>query len=174
MATQQRRPLGKVAGWGHFAPTKKLNISSDSPAHKNVAKVNTKVALNHLQTPVAVSNRFEPLDELEFSEISETLNDIDYKLSDLEDDLGILDLNSENTANGTNYDNFEKLLLKKRIDQGIVQQARSCPEYVACKQQMGNAFGVIPLSPLMLYQILCMSFYFNAFIEHLAKPLKIF
>ena len=34
----------------------------------------------------------------------------------------------------------------------MVQQARSCTEFVACKQQMDNAFGVIPWSPLMLYQ----------------------
>ena len=47
---------------------------------------------------------------------------------------------------------LKKLLLKKRVDQKLVQQARSCLEYIACKQQMDNAFGVIPLSPLMLYQ----------------------
>ena len=80
------------------------------------------------------------------------MNDIDYKFSDHEGDLGILELNSENSVNVANYDDFDKLLLKKRVDQKLVQQARSCPEYVACKQQMGNVFGVIPVSPLMLYQ----------------------
>ena len=80
------------------------------------------------------------------------MNDFDGKFADLEGDLGILELNSENTVNDTNHDDFEKLLLKKRVDQKLVQQARSCSEYMACKQQMDNAFGIISLSPLMLYQ----------------------
>ena len=33
VATQQGRSLGKLAGWGYLAPTKKSNISSDRPAH---------------------------------------------------------------------------------------------------------------------------------------------
>ena len=139
VATQQGRPMGKLAGWGYLAPTKNLSIISDSPAYKNIAKVNTKVAPDQLQRPVAVSNRFSPLYEVK-------------EFSDLEGDLGILELNSENTVNVANHDDFEKLLLKKRVEQKLVQQARSCSEYVACKQQTGNAFGVIPLSPLMLYQ----------------------
>ena len=80
------------------------------------------------------------------------MNDFKGKFSDLEGDLGILELNSEHTVNGSNHDDFEKLLLKKRVDQKLVQQARSCLECIACKQRMNNAFGVIPLSPLMLYQ----------------------
>ena len=63
-----------------------------------------------------------------------------------------MELNSENTVIDTNHDDFDKLLLKERVDQNLVQQARSCSEFVACKQQMDNAFGVIPLSPLILYQ----------------------
>ena len=38
------------------------------------------------------------------------------------------------------------------MDQSLVQQARSCFEYAACKEQMGNAFSAIQLSPLVLYQ----------------------
>ena len=127
----------------------------DSPAHKNISRVNTKVAPDHLQRPVAVYNRFSSLYEVEdFNETSVhgTLNNIDCNFSELEGDLGILQRNSENTVNGGNHDDFDKLLLKKRVDQKLVQQARSCPEYVACKQQMNNAFGVIPLSPLMIFQ----------------------
>ena len=60
--------------------------------------------------------------------------------------------NSENTVNVTNRDDFENLLLKIRVDQKLVQQGSLCSEYVACKQQMGSAFGVILLSPLMLCQ----------------------
>ena len=77
---------------------------------------------------------------------------VDYEFSDLEGDLGILESNLENCVNVTNYDDFDKLLLKRRVDQKLVQQAMSCLEYAACKEQMGNAFGVIPLSPLMVYQ----------------------
>ena len=80
VATQRGHPLGKLAGWGYLAPIKKSSISSDSPAHKNTVKVNTKVALDQLQTPVAVFNRFFPLYGVEvFNETSvhDTLNDID-------------------------------------------------------------------------------------------------
>ena len=65
VATQQGCPLGKLAGWGYLAPTKNLSISLDSPAYKNIAKVNTKVAPDQLQRPEAVSNRFSPLYEVE-------------------------------------------------------------------------------------------------------------
>ena len=155
VATQQGRSLGKLAGWGYLAPTKKSNISSDSPAHKNTDSVNTKAAPDQLQRPVALFNQFSPLYEvadLNESCVSDTLSDIDGTFSDLRGDLGILELNSENIVPVSNHDDFEKLLLKKRVDQKLVQRARSCLEYIACKQQMDNAFGVIPLSPLMLYQ----------------------
>ena len=80
------------------------------------------------------------------------MNDIDCEFSVLEGDLGILELNSENTVNDKNHGDFNKLLLKKNVDKNLIEQARSCLEFVACKWQMDNAFGVIPLSPLMLYQ----------------------
>ena len=50
VAIQQGRSLGKLAGWGYLAPTKKSNISSDSPAHKNIARVNTKAAPDQFMT----------------------------------------------------------------------------------------------------------------------------
>ena len=155
VATWQGRPLGKLAGWGYLAPTKKLTISSDSPVHKNTASVVTQVALDQLQTPIPVSNRFSPLYAIDVSSdicVHDTLNYTDCELSDLEGDLGILELNTENTVNANNYDDFDKLLLKKKVNQNLVHQARSCSKFVACKQQMDNAFGVIPLSPLMLYE----------------------
>ena len=65
VATQQRHPQGKLAGWGHIAPTKNSSISSDSPACKNTTKVNVKVAPDHIQEPVAVFNRFSPLYKIE-------------------------------------------------------------------------------------------------------------
>ena len=155
VATQQRHPPGKLAGWGYLAPTKNLNISSDSPAYKSTTKVKANVTPNQFHRPVPVFNRFSPLHEvvdLKESSVNDTLDDIDYKFSDHEGDLGILELSTENSVNIANHDDFDKLLLKKRVDQKLIQQARSSSEYMACKQQMGNVFGVIPLSPLKLYQ----------------------
>ena len=63
--------------------------------------------------------------------LDDTLNDVDYEFSDLEGDLGILESNLENCVNVTNYDDFDELLLKKRVDQKLVQQARSCSDH-AC------------------------------------------
>ena len=155
VATQQGRPLGKLAGWEYLAPTKMSSISSDSPVHKNTARVVTQVVPDQLQTPVPVFNRFSPLQGVDVSDddsVCDTLNYVDCEFSDLEGDLGILQWNPENTVNDKNHDDFDKLLLKKKVDQSLIQQARSCSQFVACKQQMENAFGVIPLSPLMLYQ----------------------
>ena len=155
VATQQGLPLGKLAGWEYHASTKKASVSSDSQAHKNTARVSTRVVPDQLQTPVPVFNRFPPLQEVEVSNetsVHDTLNDIHCEFSDIEGDLGILELNSENTVNDKNHDDFDKSLLKKRVDKNLIQQARSCSEFVACKRQMDNVFGVIPLSPLMLFQ----------------------
>ena len=43
-------------------------------------------------------------------------------------------------------DKFDKALLKKRVDPSVIMQAKNCPDYVACKNQMGKSFGVIPLT----------------------------
>ena len=104
-----------------------------------------------------VTNRFShfcKVDELSSQEVNvnDTIHDTDYEFSDLEYDLDILEFNSGNCPNVTNYNNFDKVLLKKQVDQKLVLQAWSCLEYIACKEQMGNAFCVLPLSPLMLYQ----------------------
>ena len=49
VATQQGCPLGKFAEWGHVAPTKHLNISSDSPAYKNTTKAYANVTPDQSQ-----------------------------------------------------------------------------------------------------------------------------
>ena len=48
-------------------------------------------------------------------------------------------------------DKFDTLLVKKKIDPCIISQAMTCSDYKACKNQMGEPFGVIPLSPLLVY-----------------------
>ena len=114
---QQGRIQGKLAGWGHIIPIKSQRFSSDSPACINTAKVNVKVAPDHLQEPVAVTNRFTPLFEVdEFGQevnVIYTLYDINYEFSDLECNLAILDSNLGFCLNVTNYDSFDKKLLKK-------------------------------------------------------------
>ena len=51
-----------------------------------------------------------------------------------------------------NYDNFDKGLLKKRVDPSVIQKAKKCRDYVACKGQMGESFGVVPLENLRTYE----------------------
>ena len=109
--------MGKLAGWGYLAPTKKLSVSLDSPVHKHTASVVTQVAPDQLKTPIPVSNRFSPLHGIDVCNdinVHDTLNYTDCELSDLEGDLGILELNTENTVNDNSYDEFDKLLLKKK------------------------------------------------------------
>ena len=48
-------------------------------------------------------------------------------------------------------DKFDALLVKKRVDQGILPQVKACQDYRACKNQMEEPFGFIPLSPLLVY-----------------------
>ena len=48
-------------------------------------------------------------------------------------------------------DKFDTLLLKKKLDQCTISQAKACKDYRTCKSQMGEPFGVIPLSPLLVY-----------------------
>ena len=48
------------------------------------------------------------------------------------------------------WNKFDKALAKKRVDAIIINQAKSC-DYVTCKNQMGQSFGVIPLGNLQVY-----------------------
>ena len=43
------------------------------------------------------------------------------------------------------------MLLKKKVDQDIIVQTKSCDDYVRRKSQMDKPSGVIPLSPLKIY-----------------------
>ena len=44
------------------------------------------------------------------------------------------------------------MLFKNLVDQQLINQARSCVDYVACKEQTASTLGVIPLSTLIIYQ----------------------
>ena len=47
---------------------------------------------------------------------------------------------------------FDKALLKKIVDPGVIRQAKNCSDYIACKNQISESFGVIPLSTLRKYE----------------------
>ena len=51
-----------------------------------------------------------------------------------------------------NWDKFDKTLVKKRVDLSVIRQAQNCLDYVACKNQMGESFRVIPLGNLRVYE----------------------
>ena len=80
VATQEGCLQGKLSGWGDVAPIKSQGISSDSPACKNIAWKNVRVAPVHMQEPVAVSNRFSPLYKVDdFGQeinVDDTMHDI--------------------------------------------------------------------------------------------------
>ena len=46
--------------------------------------------------------------------------------------------------NFQNWDKFDKGG-EERVDPNVIRQAQNCLDYVACKNQMGESFGVIPL-----------------------------
>ena len=46
---------------------------------------------------------------------------------------------------------FDTLLVKKKVDQCTIPQVKACADYQACKNQMEEPFGFIPLSPLIVY-----------------------
>ena len=48
-------------------------------------------------------------------------------------------------------DKFDNLLVKKKMSYDTISQVKACKDYKECKKQMGEPFGVIPLSPLLVY-----------------------
>ena len=63
---------------------------------------------------------------------------------------GVDDLVDPSTAFDKN-DKFDTLLVKKKMSYDTISQVKACKDYKACKNQMGEPFGVIPLSPLLVY-----------------------
>ena len=61
-------------------------------------------------------------------------------------------VSSYHSENLQDCDKFDRALLKKRVDPSVIRQAKNCSDYVACKNQMGETFGVIPLSTLRKYE----------------------
>ena len=98
-------------------------------------------------------NRFDPLADLEY-DFYDTSEHINQSLVDTcsfaaqgtwEDDH----INSLTRIDKN--DKFDTLLVKKKVDQCTIPQVKACAHYQACKNQMEEPFGFIPLSPLLVY-----------------------
>ena len=100
------------------------------------------------ENSVVCNNKFKPLMEENFlSEDSDMLECEIQAVDTAPGDTGQTVGSSQN-ENLQDCDKFDKALLKKRVDPGVVMQAKNCSDYVACKTQMGESFGVIPRSTL--------------------------
>ena len=64
--------------------------------------------------------------------------------------VGVDDLVDPSTTSEKN-DKFDTFLVKKKRSYDTISQVKACKDYKACKNQMGEPFGVIPLSPLLVY-----------------------
>ena len=97
-------------------------------------------------------NRFEPLmEEGSLLDDFDTLECEVQAVGTVPGDTGP-NVSSYHNENLQDCDKFDKALLKKRADPSVIMQAKNCPDYVACKNQMGESFGVIPLSTLRKYE----------------------
>ena len=98
-------------------------------------------------------NRFAPLANLEY-DFYDSSDHINQSLIDSCSfaDQGTWEDDHKNSLTRIDKnDKFDALLVKKRVDQGILHQVKACQDYQACKNQMGEPFGFIPLSPLLVY-----------------------
>ena len=101
---------------------------------------------------IVCNNRFEPLmDENLFSDDFDML-ECEIQAVDAVPGHTGQTVSSYHNENLQDCDKFDKALLKKRVHPGVIRQAKTCPDYVACKNQMGESFGVIPLSTLQKYE----------------------
>ena len=101
---------------------------------------------------IVCNNRFEPL--MEENLFSDDFNMLECEIQavgTVPGDTGQT-VSSYHSENLQDCDKFDKALLKKRVDPGVIRQAKKFSDYVACKNQMGVSFGVIPLSTLRKYE----------------------
>ena len=102
---------------------------------------------------VLCHNRFDPLADLE-SDFDDSIEDIDQSLADTCSFAvqGTWENDHKNSCTRIDKnDKFDMLLVKKKVDQSTIPQVKACEDYQACKNQMQEPFGFIPLSPLLLY-----------------------
>ena len=101
---------------------------------------------------IVCKNRFEPLmEENLFLDHFDTLKCEIQAVGTAPGDTGP-NVSSYHNENLQDCDKFDRALLKKRVAPSVIRQAKNCPDYVACKNRMGESFGVIPLSTLRKYE----------------------
>ena len=98
-------------------------------------------------------NRFDPLADLEydFYDTNEYINQPLVDASTFAAQGTWEDDHTDSLTRIDKNDKFDTLLVKKKVDQCIIPQVKVCADYQACKNQMEEPFGVIPLSPLLVY-----------------------
>ena len=153
-ATQMYKPKGMPPG-----SVKEENIQCTASPQVPVTPANIRKrhtqevnsANDTVVNDISLSNRFAILQSEDDQELT-TDTDSQYEFLDRDFQCtspcsGKALPDTENMA----WDIFDKMLLKKKVDQDIIVQAKSCDDYVRCKSQMNKPFGVIPLSPLKIY-----------------------
>ena len=146
VASIQGEPLGLFkedvqlsSNLSHHAKNSKARGCKTSTTHQN-------------QNVITCSNRFEPLMEENLLLDEFDMYDHDIQAVDtISGDTGHSCSLPQN-VNLQNYDNFDQALAKKRVDLSVIQEMKNCRDYVACKSQMGESFGVVPLGNLRTYR----------------------
>ena len=131
-----------------------VKLSHITPHHTPSQKARPCKTTNNCPSDnvLLCKNRFEPLMEdnlfLDYIDILECeIQAVDTAPGDTGQTVRL-----SHNKNLQDCDKFDKALLKNRVDPGIIMQAKNCADYVACKNQMGESFGVIPLSNLLKYE----------------------
>ena len=130
-------------------PVKEENVSCTvSPQVQTTQVKSAKThdgikATNTVDFDIPLFNRFAALYSDDEQDIFvDTMSDIDVEIGD----------HCESTSpcfgKALCRDDFDKSLVKKRVAQDTIAQAKLCDDYIKCKSQMHRPFGVIPLSPL--------------------------
>ena len=131
-----------------------VKLSHNTPHHavKHKAKFCKTTRNNKNENFLVCNNRFETLTEENL-----IADDLDM----LENEIQAVDTGPGETGQMSSSfiheqlqdcDKFDIALSKKKVDPNVIRQAKNCPDYVACKNQMGESFGVIPLSTLQRYK----------------------
>ena len=100
-------------------------------------------------------NKYAPLADIEDEYCDDNMQIVNQYMVD--DDcsfaalgIGVHDLVDPYTTFDKNV-KFDTLLVKRKMSHDTISQVKACKGYKACKNQMGESFGVIPLSPLLVY-----------------------
>ena len=114
---------------------------------KDLVRFITEIATSDCSSDIPLYNRFAVLDVLE-----EPGFDLDHVL-DNDANIGItLGVHPPVLAKlyllrkVNTWDDFDKNILKKKVDVDTIRQARSCNDYIASTKQMGKPFTLSPLT----------------------------